>query len=87
MLFVILLRLFYTDEIVKISVKAKPNSREEKVEQTGENEFIVSVKEPPVQGRANEAIIRKLAEHFSVSKSQVRIISGWTSRSKVIEIT
>lgn len=71
---------------MKISIKAKPNSREEKVEQITEAEFIVSVKEPPVQGRANEAIIRILADYFNVSKSQVRIVSGWTSRQKVIEV-
>ena len=71
---------------MNISVKAKPNSREEKVEQIAEGQFVVSVKEPPIQGRANEAIIRALAEYFSVSKLQIKIISGWTSRQKIIEI-
>lgn len=71
---------------MRISVKAKPNSREEKIEKISEEEFVVSVKEPPVQGRANEAIIRALAEYFGVSKFQVRIISGWTSRQKIVEV-
>lgn len=71
---------------MKISVKAKPNSHEEKVEQISEGEFVVSVKEPPVKGMANNAIIRVLAGHFGVSKFQVRITSGWTSRQKIVEI-
>ena len=71
---------------MRISVKAKPNSHEEKVEQIAEGEFVVSVKEPPVKGLANDAIIRALAEYFKVSKFQVRITSGWTSRQKIIEI-
>ena len=71
---------------MKISVKAKPNSREDKVEKIDDSNFVVSIKEPPVQGRANEAIIRVLAEYFGVSKSQVRIVSGWTSQQKVIEL-
>jgi uncharacterized protein (TIGR00251 family) len=69
---------------VKISVKAKPGSREEKVEETGPGEFVVSVKEPPVQGRANAAIVRVLREFFNASS--VRILSGHTSRNKIIEV-
>lgn len=68
-------------------MKAKRSSREEKVETNPDKSgFVVSVKEPPIQGRANEAIIRVLAEHFGVAKSQVRIVSGHTSRQKVVEI-
>lgn len=72
---------------MKISVKAKPNSHEEKVEKVSDVEFIVSVKEPPVQGLANEAIMRALAEYFGISKYQVRIVSGRTLRQKIIEIS
>ena len=79
---------------MKVLVKEKPNSKEDRVEPPtppdvfgGVGQFYtVSVKEPPVRGRANEAIIRVLAEYFGVSKSQIRIISGWSSRQKVIEV-
>lgn len=52
----------------------------------GETHFIVAVKEPPIQGRANAAIIRALADYFGLAPSRVRIISGHTSRQKIIEI-
>ncbi len=71
---------------MKITVKARPASKEEKVEKITEFEFVVSVKEPPVQGRANMAIIKALAQYFRVSPSQVRLVSGFTSRQKVFEI-
>lgn len=71
---------------MKINVKAKPEAREEKVEKVDETNFVVSVKEPPVQGRANSAIVRALADYFKVSNSQVRLISGFSSRQKVFEI-
>lgn len=71
---------------MKINVKAKPNSKEEKVEQIDENNFVVSVKEPPIQGKANLAIRNALALHFKVGTSCVKIILGATSRNKVIEI-
>jgi hypothetical protein len=72
--------------MVKINVKAKPNSREEKVEKIDEQNFVVSVKEPPIKGKANEAIRNALAVYFKVGSSQVKIVSGYTSRSKIIEI-
>jgi len=71
---------------MKITVFAKPNAREERVEKTGENEFVVSVKEPPVEGRANRAVCAALAAHFGVSASHVQVRSGYASRRKVVEI-
>ena len=71
---------------MKIFVKAKPNAKEERVEKIDSAHFVVSVKEPPIQGRANQAIVRALAEFFGVSVSRVTIISGHTSRSKLIDI-
>lgn len=71
---------------MKIFVKAKPNAREEKVEKIDENNFVVSVKEPPVKGKANEAIRNALAVYFKTASSRVKIISGFGSRNKVIEI-
>ena len=69
---------------MKINVKAKPNAREEKIEEVGPGEFVVSVKEPPVQGKANLAIIRALSEYFHTLN--IRIVSGYTSRNKIIEV-
>ena len=71
---------------MKINVKAKPRARADKVEKIDGQNFVVSVTEPPVQGRANLAIVKALADYFQVSQSQVRLISGFTSRQKVFEI-
>lgn len=71
---------------MKINVKAKPNSREEKVEKIDENNFVVSVKEPPEKGKANDAIRNALAVYFKTGSSRVKIVSGYASRNKVIEI-
>jgi len=70
---------------MKIQVRVKPNSKTEEVSEEGDS-FIVKVKEPPKEGKANQAVIKLLAEHFGVPKSQVRILSGFRSRNKVIEI-
>jgi len=70
--------------MIRINVKAKPNAKEEMVEEIQPGEFVVSVKEPPVQGRANVAIIRALSEYFHTPN--IRIVSGYTSRNKIIEV-
>ncbi|MSU54514.1 MAG: DUF167 domain-containing protein [Candidatus Staskawiczbacteria bacterium] len=71
---------------MKIIVKVKPGAKEDKIERVDESNYIVSVKEPPIDGRANVAIIKLLANHFDVSPSLIEIISGYMSRIKVIEI-
>ena len=69
---------------INIKAKAKPNSNENKVEKIDDLNFVVSVKDPPVQGRANRAIVKMLSEYFHTPN--IRIISGHTSRNKIIAI-
>ncbi len=80
---------------MKVFIKAKTGQKEDKVtppplklitDPDTEEWYIVSTKERPVEGRANEAITRLLAEYFEVSRTQVRLISGATSKRKVFEI-
>jgi hypothetical protein len=71
---------------MRITVKAKPNAREEKVEKIDENNFVVSVKERPEKGKANEAIRNALAVYFKVASSRVKIVSGYSSRNKIVEV-
>lgn len=71
---------------MRISVKAKPGSREESVEKIDDANYIVSVKEPPVEGRANLAIIKALAAYFRVDALRVIIVSGHRAKNKQIEI-
>ena len=71
---------------MKIFIKAKPNSREEKIEKVDETHYVVFVKEPPIKGKANEAIRNVLAVYFKTSSSNVRIVSGFSSRNKIVKI-
>jgi uncharacterized protein YggU (UPF0235/DUF167 family) len=80
---------------MRIFVKAKAGAKENKVvppllkliKEEGEKEYyIVHVKEPPRGGLANDAIRKALAKFFKVSSSDVQMISGSTSKTKVYEI-
>jgi uncharacterized protein (TIGR00251 family) len=70
---------------LKIRAKVIPNSKVEGVVREGGG-FVVRVKEPAREGRANRAVIKLLAGHFGVSQRQVVISSGFGSRNKVIEV-
>ncbi|MDB9446253.1 DUF167 domain-containing protein [Anabaenopsis tanganyikae CS-531] len=67
-------------------VKVKPNCKEQKIEEQSDGSLTVKLKSPPVDGKANEELIKLLAEKFKVSKSRISIKSGLSSRQKLIEI-
>lgn len=71
---------------MRITVHAKPGSREPCITESEPAVFTVAVREPPIGGKANRAIIAALADHFNVSASQVRIVLGHASRHKVVDI-
>lgn len=48
--------------------------------------LVVSVTERAIAGKATDAALRALAEALGVSRSKVRLVSGVTSRDKVVEI-
>jgi len=70
---------------LKIQVKVKPGSKNEEVTQKGDT-LIVTTKEPPKEGRANRQVIKLLAKHFKVPQNQVKLVSGFKKRDKVVEI-
>ncbi len=83
---------------MKIIVKVRPSSKVEEVERIGQPQldfggsqtelvvYKVSVKEPPIDGRANRAVAKALAEYFGVSVSQVELRSGQNSKQKIFVI-
>lgn len=71
---------------MKIIVTVKPRSKKAYVRKIDETNFIVSVKEPPVDDKANEAVVKALAEYFRIPVYQIMIVSGQTGKKKVIEL-
>jgi len=70
---------------MKIKVKVIPNSKMNKIDIV-DDVYLVRVTASPVEGKANKAVIELLAKHFKVSKSEVAIIKGLSSRIKVIDV-
>ena len=69
---------------MKIQVKVKPRSKTEDVtKEMDGNVYVVRVKEPPVEGKANRAVLKFLARHFGVPESRLRIVSGLAARTRL----
>jgi uncharacterized protein (TIGR00251 family) len=50
------------------------------------DEITIGIKSKPVNGEANNEIIKKIAKHFKISSALVQIKSGHKSSEKIIEI-
>ncbi|MDP2873908.1 MAG: DUF167 domain-containing protein [bacterium] len=70
----------------KIVITVKTNSHQKAVEKIDDMHYQVAVKEPPVEGRANKAVIEAVADYFALPKSAIIISSGQKSKKKVLEI-
>jgi len=68
------------------AVTVKPGSKKGPLVLEEGRELTVFLRERPVEGKANTALIQILAKHFGVAKSQVMIKSGIRGRKKLIEI-
>ena len=71
---------------MKISVKVKPGSKQNTVEQAAEGSYVVRVKEKAIEGRANDAVIALLSKYFGVPKNSITVIVGAKSRNKIVAI-
>ncbi|MBD2041676.1 DUF167 domain-containing protein [Microcoleus sp. FACHB-672] len=69
-----------------IKVKVKPNSKQQTIQEEPDGSFMVHLKSPPVDGKANEELIKLLAKKFEIPKFQITIKSGLSSRNKLVEL-
>ena len=68
-------------------MRVKPRAKEERIEGLSpDGTLVVRVAAPPERGKANERLVRILAEAFGVARSEVRVVAGHKSRDKVVEV-
>ena len=71
---------------MRIRVKVKPGAKREAIRELDDGTLEVSLRARPERGQANQRLIQLLAKHYVVSKSRVRIVTGHSSRWKLVEI-
>ncbi len=72
---------------MRITVQVKPGSKKGPLVEVAEDgSLTVFIRERAIDGAANEGLIAVLAKHYQVSKSEITIESGFTSRIKRINV-
>ena len=69
-----------------LRVKVKPGARASSLEQQPDGSWLAQVNAPPVDGKANKALVALVARHFGLPRSRVRIKSGAGARLKLLEL-
>jgi hypothetical protein len=76
---------------VTLAVRAQPGAKKTAIVGVyGEGDAAqlkIAVQAPPIEGRANDALVAFLGETFGISKRSVELVSGELSRSKVFMLT
>ena len=71
----------------KIKIRVLPrSSRNEIVGEMSDGTLKIKLTAAPVDGAANDALIKLLAKHFNKPKNKIKIAAGTKSKNKVIEI-
>ncbi|HDQ88670.1 MAG TPA: DUF167 domain-containing protein, partial [candidate division WWE3 bacterium] len=67
---------------MKITTIAHVNSRNPRIEKDLEGNLHIYVREPPLEGRANQAITKALSDHLKIPNSHVNLVKGHKSKIK-----
>jgi hypothetical protein len=68
------------------AIRVHPRAKKNAVTGAVGDELKISLTEPPIEGRANGACIRFLAELLQVPRSSVTIAAGESSRNKIVRV-
>jgi uncharacterized protein (TIGR00251 family) len=69
-----------------ITIKVVPGAKKNFLKEEN-GSYKVYLTAPPVEGKANQALIEFLADHFGVKKNQIEITKGLKSRNKTVIIS
>lgn len=70
-----------------LSVRVHPSAKRNAVTGTHGDALKISLTTAPADGRANAALIAFLAERLGISRRSVELVTGATSRTKILRIT
>ena len=77
----------YKNKILHLAVKVRPGATKTLLRSVGaNNDLKVDLREKAENGRANQALIKFLAREFKITAECIRIVSGNSTRKKLIKI-
>lgn len=72
--------------MARITIKAHPRAKRSAVAGRLGAAWKLDLAAPPAEGKATEECVRFLAELAGVARSRVRVVSGATARTKIVEV-
>ena len=81
-----MVKLSATNDSITFAVRVQPRASRSEVAGELDGALKVRLAAPPVDGEANEELIRFLAKLFAVARQRISIFSGLTSKNKLIRV-
>jgi uncharacterized protein (TIGR00251 family) len=72
---------------MRLIIHVKPNAKQTEVVSRLGLEWTIKLHAPPVEGKANEELIRFLSEELDVPKSRLQIMKGAQSKIKIVQVS
>jgi uncharacterized protein (TIGR00251 family) len=69
-----------------IQVKVKPNARLSQLTKLDDGTYLAEIKAPPIDGKANEELIRLVSKMFGCQRSKVSVKVGGAARLKLVAV-
>ncbi len=80
------MRITESNGRVRFAVRVQPRAAKTEIAGVYGDALKIRLSAPPVDGAANDALVKFLAELFAVARRDVRIVAGEASRSKIVEV-
>lgn len=71
---------------ILLNIRLQPRASRDEVKGLQGDAIRIRITAPPVEGKANEYLLRYLAEQFAVPRRQVALLSGSSSRCKRVQV-
>jgi len=72
--------------MVTLTIKVVPRANKNQIVGIEGDALKIRLKAPPVEGKANDALIQFLAEVLGVARAQIEIVAGHTARRKTVRV-
>ena len=72
---------------ITFTVRVVPRSSRSEIVGEVDGVLKIKLKAPPVDGAANDELVKLLAKYFNTAQSQVQIVSGFQSRTKTVRVS
>lgn len=81
-----MLNINNTPEGARLSIRVQPRSSQNKICGVNNGALKIKITAPPVEGEANQAVIKLLAQCLGVPRTNISIAKGETSKNKLVDI-